>query len=148
MDLSEYVGIPFEERGRTRAGADCYGLLAIVYRERFGITLPSYSTDYVTVEDVTAVSDLIAGNIIGPWREIPSGTEKPGDGLLMSAAGLPYHIGIVAGAGRVLHVERGHGAIIESYHAFRLKRRVLGFYRHSENERIGSGDGPGFAGSG
>jgi cell wall-associated NlpC family hydrolase len=130
MDLSPYVGLPFKPRGRDRSGVDCWGLLRLVYEEQFGIKLPSYADDYTTLEDKAATADLIDGNK-GLWREISAGAELPGDGLLMSVAGRPIHIGVVIAGGRVLHIERDMGAIIESYRGFRLRKRIVGFYRHT-----------------
>lgn len=131
MDFSAYVGLPFQDGGRDRAGCDCYGLARLVMAEQMGIVLPSYSGAYATVEDRKALDGLIAGNM-GPWREIEPGSEKPGDALLMRLAGTESHIGIVVGRGMVLHTERGAGSVIESYRESRLRRRVVGFYRHVE----------------
>lgn len=131
MTFDEYVGLPWLDRGRDRAGTDCWGLLGMVYAERFGIVLPSFRDDYQTAADGEAVSGLIDGNR-SAWTEIPAGSERIGDGLLMSLAGRPRHIGVVVGKGLVLHIERGAGSLIESYLAMRLRRRVAGFYRHEK----------------
>lgn len=131
MTFDEYVGLPWLDRGRDRNGTDCWGLLGMVYAERFGIVLPSFRDDYQTAADSDAVANLIAGNL-SEWTEIAAGAERVGDGLLMSIAGLPRHIGVVVGKGVVLHIERGAGSLIESYHAMRLRRRVAGFYRHEK----------------
>ncbi|GAA2888186.1 cell wall-associated NlpC family hydrolase [Aminobacter niigataensis] len=129
MNLDDFVGLPWLDRGRDRNGCDCWGLLALVYAERFGIELPSFRDDYQTAADGDAVSALIDGRR-DCWTEIPDGTERPGDAVLMSLGGRPRHVGIVIGGARVLHIERGAGSVIESYRSFRLRRRVLGFFRH------------------
>lgn len=129
MRLDEFVGLPWEERGRAREGCDCWGLIRLVYAERFGVDLPSFADLYQSTADGEAVTGLINGHI-GPWREIAKGDEQDGDGVLMSVAGLPRHIGVVVSPGLVLHSERGTGSRIESYWSMRLRRRVLGFYRH------------------
>jgi len=48
----------------------------------------------------------------------------------MSMGGRPRHVGVVVSPGLVLHIERGAGSLIEDYRSMRLRRRVLGFYRH------------------
>lgn len=129
MNVNAYVGLPFVPRGRTRDGVDCYGLFRLVFAERFDIALPSFDGLYTTTEDGQELADIIAQRL-GPWREVEVGTERAGDGVLMSFKGLPRHIGLVLGSGRALHIERGAGSLIESYQGPRLRPRVLGFFRH------------------
>lgn len=128
MSFDDYVGLPFVEGGRDRRGLDCWALFSLVLFEHKGIALPSFSGAY-TLADRQATADLIAGHM-GPWREVPDGSEQPYDGLLMADRRSPSHIGIVIGNGRVLHIERGAGSIVEEYRGSRLRRRLLGFYRH------------------
>jgi len=127
MNLSAYVGVPFVERGRDRDGADCYGLLRIVYEDVFRIILPSYSEDYVTTQDREAISALIDGGK-DCWR--PVDAPEPGDVVLLALAGRPCHLGIAASGDMVLHTDRKSGAVIEPLNSPRLRRRVLGFLRH------------------
>lgn len=129
MNLSAYVGLPFVERGRDREGVDCWGLLRLVYAECFGIVLPSFSEAYATVEDGEALAGLIGGNL-SPWREIQPPTVRLGDGVLMMLGGLPRHIGIYAGRGLVLHIERSSGSILEPVASPKLRRRICGYFRH------------------
>lgn len=129
MNLDDYVGLPWAERGRDRAGLDCWGLFGLVYRERLGIDLPSLRDDYLTVVDAALLVSLIEGNM-GPWIEVPAGAERPGDGLMMTIGRQPRHIGVIQSPGFVLHIECGAGAVIESYRSVRLARRLAGIFRH------------------
>lgn len=131
MNLSDYVGLPWGDGGRTRDGCDCWGLVRLVIADRLGITLPSYAGDYVTAEDREAVSTLIKGGL-GPWRSISPGWERPLDAVLMTEAGIPRHIGVVASPGYVLHMPPGRDSVVEPYRFGKLKLRVAGFYRHEK----------------
>lgn len=131
MSFDDFVGLPWLDRGRSRDGCDCWGLLGLVYAERFGIVIPSYREDYSTVADGDAVAALIDGRPVD-WLEIAVGAERQGDAVLMSVAGRPRHVGVVVGDGLVLHIERGAGSLIENYRSMRLRRRVTGFFRHEQ----------------
>jgi cell wall-associated NlpC family hydrolase len=129
-DFSPYVGIPFLDRGRDRAGVDCWGLLRLVFGELAGVELPSYSEDYRTTADDAANADLIAGRA-APWSEVDEQFVRPLDGVLMTRAGIECHVGLVVRRGLVLHVGLGLTfSRIERYHAMRLRRRTSRFLRH------------------
>lgn len=133
IDLNEYVGIPFVRHGRDRKGCDCWGLLVLVYRERFSIKLPGYDHFYTSLEDHEELARLMEGHM-GPWQEVPEREALPGDGVLMLSGGFPHHIGVVQSRGKVLHTERGAGSVIADYNGILLKSRVQGFYRHNERD--------------
>jgi cell wall-associated NlpC family hydrolase len=126
-DFERYVGTPWLDGGRTLAGADCWGLFWLVYKEVLGIELPSYSESYATALDRAVVNGLIAGGK-EQWRPVED--PEPGDGVLMMIIRRP-HIGIVVGAGRLLHIEKGYGAVIESYRSLRVQNFIEDFYRYS-----------------
>lgn len=127
--LESYIGIPFVEKGRSREGCDCYGLICLVYSELLGVILPSFVNGYVSTQDSEELARLIRGHI-APWRGIEAGHERPFDGVLLTEGGVPRHMGIVTRPGWLLHVENGGTAMLERYTDARLKRRVAGFYRH------------------
>jgi cell wall-associated NlpC family hydrolase len=40
--FDKYVGIPFIDRGSSFNGADCYGLIRLIYKTEFGIDIPEF----------------------------------------------------------------------------------------------------------
>ncbi len=129
-DLNPLIGIPYLDRGRTPAGADCWGL-AVLAHALVGVELPAYA-DY---QDVTRRERHELAAIINAhrseWTEIPAGQEQPLDLVLLRVMGCPSHVGVVAGRGRMLTTERGGFAYIARYHSPRWQGRVEGFYRHA-----------------
>lgn len=128
--LSAYVGIPFADRGRTRQGCDCWGLLRLVLAELRGVELPSFAEDYVTAADRAAIASLIGGHL-DAWQEVPAGQEQAFDGILMRGMGGVGHVGLVVRPGLLLHVEGGQTSCIERYRTGLLAQRVRGFYRYA-----------------
>ena len=129
-----YVGIPFADLGRDRAGCDCWGLVRLVLSERAGLVLPMWST---RERDAEAAIGGERGS--GDWLRIEPGSEQPMDVVEMSGvvrvegdrfAWGSLHVGVVVGCGWLLHSERVSGAVLARYRQDPVKRRVLGLWRH------------------
>ncbi|MBE3602678.1 C40 family peptidase [bacterium] len=129
----DYIGIPYADRGRTRAGVDCYGLLYLVLSEQFGAPVPSYAESYATAEDFAEVKALIAGETRSRWRRIPEAAASSGDAIVLSMNGLPFHVGVVADpeTRAFLNVFRGTGVALERWTSARFRKRIEGFYRYA-----------------
>lgn len=127
LACSDYVGIPFKEKGRDRNGCDCWGLVRLVLAERYGFDLPDLSDGYATTKDAAAIVGLYDGEKSN-WRKVEQG--QPGDVLVLRIKGRPTHVGLVIGEGRFLHVDRGIDATIERYDSPHWRNRVEAFYRH------------------
>lgn len=131
--FDRFVGVPYRDRGRDFDGADCWGLLWLVYRDLRGIELPSYSERYVTASDRKAMAALIAAEL-DPWQPVAEPDARTFDGVLMKQGGFPRHIGVVTSPGMMLHVEQGRASCIERYRSSPIVHRVVGFYRYREHE--------------
>ena len=127
--LDDFVGVPWRDRGRDRNGCDCWGLARLVYRERLGIDLPSYVDDYASTADRSALDGLIRGER-EPWRPVTADAAELFDVVLLRER--PWHIGVVAGAGLMLHMPRGQTSTIEPYRTGRHRLRIDGLYRHED----------------
>ena len=134
--VNQYVGLPFRELGRDKNGVDCWGLVAIVLHEQFGIDVPSYDDEYETTTDCGKIGEVIEREA-GSWWLVPMDEAQPGDVIVMRV--LPFgadkkiyatHVGVVIERDWMLHVERGIDAVIDRYTRPRWGRRVVGIYRH------------------
>jgi len=134
---TEYVGLPWCERGRDRSGVDCWGLVRLVLQEQRKISLPSFADDYAK-DDGPAIAALIDANR-GLGLSVPTGEEHAFDLVhcrMPCSMGekihlLPWHVGLVAEPGAMLHITSTLGsAAIERYRDnSRLRHAILGFYR-------------------
>lgn len=131
MILANYVGIPFQLHGRDRSGIDCWGLVCLVYRESFGVDLPSFGDRYgreLTQDERTHIAAIVRGES-QTWRRVEAGEERCGDVVLFRALGSDSHLGVVVNGGRFLHARSGTDSCIESYRSPLWARRVAGFWR-------------------
>lgn len=127
MITEPYVGLPWRDRGRDRAGLDCWGLVRLVLEEEAGIVLPSYADDYSDTSDREAVAGLVSVKR-GPWVAVTPGSERALDLVLIRER--PWHIGLVVRRGLMLHMPAEQTSVIEPYTTGRYVPRVEGLYRH------------------
>jgi cell wall-associated NlpC family hydrolase len=125
MDWSDFVGLPWSERGRGPQSYDCWGLLRAAFEVGTGIELPSHAGAY-SAADQAEVRSLIEGSR-GDWNRVPGGQERAFDGVVMRLNG-ELHVGIVVRRGRLLHVRRGALSAIEPISRFGTNDLEL--YRH------------------
>lgn len=124
--MNDYVGLPFLEKGRDRDGLDCWGLVRLVYLEKYGIELPAYTECYKNTKDKT-IGGVIDENLALEWQEVSEPAQ--GDIIVLRILGQPFHVGLVIDGQRMLHCERGVGSVIENYKGMKWRKRVIGFYR-------------------
>lgn len=130
MEFANYINIPFAERGSSHNGCNCWGLVILWKKEQMGEILPTYDEFYLDTED-RAAAELIKEVKDEPqWLPLLPGEEKEGDVILLRIKGLPWHVGVVAGKNKMLHVERGAESVIEPYNGLKWNKRIIGFYRY------------------
>lgn len=130
--IQEFVGVPFMEKGRSRAGVDCWGLVRLFYEERLGIALPSYTENYATTRDHEEIGALVRREVLTDWREIPLVETYTGDVLVLRVTGEPMHIGIVIAPPMFLHSIRGAASCLERWDGVLWQHRIVGAYRNAQ----------------
>lgn len=123
-----YVGLPF---GDGPGEVTCWSLVRRVYAERMGIDLPEYGE--ISASDLLAVArEMEAGQARAPW--LPVTAPVDGDVCLMrSGQGggrRVVHVGIMADARHVLHVEAASAAVVVPVTHFSVAGRILGYRRY------------------
>jgi len=127
---NEYVGIPYQEKGRAKDGADCWGLVRLVYQEQFNIALPTLLDEYET-ENKDSIAELVSITKEG-WKQIDN--PSAGDVVVFNIVGQPVHVGIVTSPGMFLHVRRDQDAVIERLTTGAWKHRIVGYYKYEERK--------------
>jgi cell wall-associated NlpC family hydrolase len=127
---AEYIGLPYRERGRTRDGLDCWGLIRLVLAEQAGVTVESYVDGYRGERDLVRIAQLFFEEATSSsWRQVPLDTAQVFDVLELALAGR-HHVGLVVAPGRMLHVLAGRETCIERLHPI-WARRIEAAYRHT-----------------
>lgn len=133
-----YIGMPFVERGRDAHGVDCWGLVRLVYEREFGLVLPSYTENYVTITDAEEIHLIVEHERARPvWSEVPLAAALDGDVLVIRLLGRPIHVGVVVDAPWFLHVTQGINTTLERWDQPIWARRLVGCYRHARLRRAG-----------
>lgn len=128
-----YIGLPYLDHGRDRAGCDCWGGVRLVYREVFGRDLPSLADLYVSADHAPSVARTVQTGIEQCFDRVVVPAE--GDMVILRIYGRPWHCGIMVSSDRFLHWpapprgKPGIGACIERLDSAAWVRRVDGFYR-------------------
>jgi len=126
--VKKYVGIPFVSNGRTQEGCDCYGLVRLVLRAEYGITLPELSDDYSDALNREQTARLFAENL--PVLAVEKLTApQEAAVVIITEGGRPCHLGIVAGGGYILHSGAVTGTVCQRSSHPGLRGRIQGYYR-------------------
>jgi cell wall-associated NlpC family hydrolase len=109
------IGVDYKFGGASHAtGFDCSGLVAHVFREGYGITLPRNTYGQSQVGQAVSAEDL-----------------EPGDLVFYNTLDRPYsHVGIYLGDGRFIHAPKTGSAVrIENLKSTYWSRRWNGARR-------------------
>jgi cell wall-associated NlpC family hydrolase len=111
MNLSAYIGIPYEPNAKGPHAVDCCGLIQLFYRNEFNIELPEYL--YPIENDYKSIGEMARQKlaVLYPWE--PVADLKLGDVLVFRIFGHPIHVGMYIGDGDFLHSCRGKSSCIE-----------------------------------
>lgn len=124
-----YLGLPWRDHGRDHDGVDCWGLVRLVYRERWGLDLDGYDGVYASAGEVAAIDAAIRTAAVSPtWMRIDRPIE--GDVALYRRGRAEAHVGLVIGE-RLLHAVEPFGVRLELLATPRLACRLVGYHRHA-----------------
>ena len=130
--VNKYIGIPFEDHGRTMKACDCWGLIKLIYEREFNIEIPDYR-GYEDTKDREFISHLMNDRINNEiWVRVY--TEKAvdfGDIIIFTQGGQPVHAAMALTNRIMLHTVRGQNSVIESFATMKWKKRLEGFYRYN-----------------
>jgi hypothetical protein len=130
--IERLLAVPYLDEGRDEAGADCFGIFRLFYRDVFGVLLDEFAG--VRASDFRSVSRTI-GTQKTAWPKVD--LPRFGDAVVMRGwterSTIPdLHLGVVLDRRGVLHSERPIGCRVESLRDPQLAARVIEFRRHPD----------------
>ena len=125
MWTDAYLGWPFCEGGRSRAGIDCLGLYLLVNRERLGLVLPDLACTRADAVRFRLVEAQRAA-----WQPVSPEAVREGDLVLLRAGGHLAHVGYAVDGAWMLHIEDALGSRLARYDRPPTVSRVEGVYRY------------------
>jgi cell wall-associated NlpC family hydrolase len=129
---NKYIGIPFVGLGRDIAGADCYGLLRLVYQQELDISLPSYTEGYACADELEQIAELLdAARTSGVWSRTTD-EFKPFDVLVFRQGRHQSHVGLYVQNKTMLHMAEAEQSKLENFKQARWNNRLVGIYRHTK----------------
>ena len=60
--MEKYIGIPYQSKGRSFEGCDCYGLLQLFYAKELKVSLLAYAETYSNAENLESASAALLDN--------------------------------------------------------------------------------------
>lgn len=139
IDIRKYMLIPFEDKGRSFEGVDCWGLIYLIYKEELGITLPTYTDGYkkACAIEVQKIIDNNKGN----WKQVEQKDVEQFDLVLMrsiltvegKAVIAETHIAVMVDKHSFIHTEENIGvSLVNLKKDKRVVNRIVGFFRYEK----------------
>lgn len=129
--INSLFSIPYVLGGRTKEGADCWGLVVICYKELFNIDLPTYDNIALSVSNGNVTAKEIRQQIESSAPFIEVGSPEYGDFVLINMLGNPVHIGFMIDNKTMVHTQDKIGVCSDDIRGPKWKRRIQGYYRHN-----------------
>lgn len=126
MELQDLIGVPYESRGRSELGADCWGIIMLAAQHVYGQPVPDYS-EYRDSTDRHQTEPLFEAR--RDWQQVPLDAIMPGDVIVLRLMGHPMHAAIYVGDGRMLHTMSGRDSCLDRLTSQGWLNRVEGVYR-------------------
>lgn len=126
--VERFLGIPYANKGRARAGADCWGLVTLIYREHLGITLPSYDEQYLNSAERKEIAAIVAREAASAlWIRIAEPREF--DIIWFRRGRHDAHAAIFLKKGLMLHMREEAASCAERFDVPEWHSRLTGIYR-------------------
>lgn len=128
MSGNNFIGIPFKDGGRDRAGVDCWGLVMLYYHQQLGIELPEFRVSCFETEVIWGMVESARP----AWVRLREPDMHCVVAVRLDQArhpGVVNHAGVYVGGGYFLHAISRMGSVLtRTDHPF-YRGIIEGYYR-------------------
>lgn len=111
--LARYFPVPFVERWRSFAGADCRGLAYLILEHETGRRVPEPEEVYASADPrCPDLPGFVAATLAGAWQPVDAATLWAVH--LFACVGVPAHVGVNIGGRSFVHTRRSTGVHVSS----------------------------------
>ncbi|MFZ3044711.1 MAG: NlpC/P60 family protein [Desulfatirhabdiaceae bacterium] len=127
---SRFLKIPFKDGGRDFFGADCWGIVMLVYRE-FGIDLPDFK---IACGESLKINFAVSEQRLA-WCRLTKPSAPCVVVMRMSDryAQACNHVGVYIGGEKFIHTLKKQGPSLVSVNHPYFEQKIEGFYEFSGN---------------
>jgi cell wall-associated NlpC family hydrolase len=124
--IDKFIGIPYEHKGKSFAGADCVGLVELFNKEVLGRSIPDFSDLYLDPSEYRYHNIVIESQ-----KSLFEPISEPtfGDIILFRIGAYACHLGIFIDESTFLHSHQGHDSAIQRIDSHSWSKRIIGFFR-------------------
>src|SRR5699024_3065114 len=124
----DYIGKPFKDGARGPDAYDCWGVCQAVYRDRLGVSLPSYGE--ISAHDLARVAREMERGKDDGWQAVTEPQEYD-VAIMRSGRGgrAIVHVGVMVDSRRVLHIEQASHAVVVPVTHYSIAGRIAGYRR-------------------
>lgn len=126
--ITDYIGVPYKDKGRDLKGCDCFGLVKLYYKNELGIIIPDVA---ITADQPRRIFANFLNEISQHWKE----TLIPEKGCVIAMAvnenhpKLVTHFAVMLNERQVLHTLNKKGSHIVKIDDPTIKTFIKGFYK-------------------
>lgn len=126
--IDRYIGIPFEDKGRSFSSCDCYGLVKLYYKHELNIDIPETK---ITADKPRRIMINYLNEISKNWIEVDTPKKDCVVAMCMNEEHpkLVTHFAVMIDDKRLLHTLNKRMSHITTLSHMEIKPFIKGFYR-------------------
>lgn len=127
IDYNRYVGLPWDEKGVSFEGINCWGLIVLFYRTELGIILPDYHNEYDSAVSRQSY-EVFRRETDANFRLVD--TVKLHDVYVFKTGSVAQHVGLAIPDNLMIHIQKDQTSTAERPKSSEWKPKLAGIYRH------------------